>query len=134
MPSFHLSLPVGDLAAAVDFYVDVVGGERGRTGPDWADVNFYGHQLSLHEVPGYVPDRVLCEVDGADVPVRHFGLVLSPGVWRDLVDRLMEAGVDFLLTPRSRFVGQLGEQHTLFIADPSGNAIEFKAFPRGVWT
>jgi extradiol dioxygenase family protein len=68
------------------------------------------------------------------VPVRHFGLVLTPQAWRDLAERLSAAGVAFVLTPRSRFVGELGEQHTLFVADPSGNAIELKAFPRGVWT
>jgi uncharacterized protein len=134
MYAFHLSLPVDDLEAALAFYVDLLGCERGRTGPDWADVNFHGHQLSLHEVHEALLDTRTCEVDGTQVPVRHFGLVLSPDVWRDVVDRLVGAGTTFVLTPRSRFVGQLGEQHTMFVADPAGNAIEFKAFPRGIWT
>lgn len=134
MPAFHLSVPVTDLARARGFYVDVLGCEPGRTGSDWADVNFHGHQLSLHEVADGKPDDRTCEVDGVAVPVRHFGLVLTPEAWRELAEHLSAKGVAFLLTPRSRFVGELGEQHTMFVADPAGNAIEFKAFPRGVWT
>lgn len=134
MTAFHLSLPVRELAPALAFYVDVLGCEPGRAGSDWADVNFHGHQLSLHAHPAGAADDRRCEVDGTAVPLRHFGLVLDPDTWRDLAERLAEAGVAFLLTPRSRFVGEIGEQHTMFVADPSGNAIEFKAFPRGVWT
>lgn len=133
MRAFHLSLPVADLEAAADFYVEVLGGERRRRGPDWADVDLFGHQLSLHLVSGYVPDDTTCEVDATAVPVRHHGVVLDPEAWRALVERLEAAGSDFLLTPRSRFVGQDGEQHTFFLTDPSGNAIEVKAFPAGVW-
>ena len=134
MPAFHLSLPVRDLATAVHFYTEVLGCECGRSGDDWADVNFHGHQLSLHHDVSGAADARTCVVDGTEVPLRHFGLVLTPDVWRDLATRLARENVTFVLTPRSRFVGQLGEQHTMFVADPSGNAIEFKAFPRGVWT
>lgn len=133
MRAFHLSLPVADLSAAADFYAGVLGCERRRTGPDWADLDFFGHQLSLHEVPGYAPDATTCEVDATAVPVRHLGVVLDPAAWRALAARLDDAGVEFLLTPRSRFEGQPGEQHTFFVADPAGNAIEVKAFPEGVW-
>lgn len=133
MRAFHLSLPVADLEAAADFYVDALGCGRRRTGPDWVDLDLFGHQLSLHLVEGYAPDDTTCEVDATAVPVRHHGVVLDPDSWRALADRLEAAGVGFLLTPRSRFVGQDGEQHTFFLTDPSGNAIEVKAFPDGVW-
>ena len=133
MPAFHLSLPVADVAAAADFYVERLGCARRRAGPDWADIDFFGNQLSLHAVDGYVPDERTCTVDGAAVPVRHLGVVLDPDSWRTLADSLEAAGVEFVLTPRSRFVGEDGEQHTFFVADPSGNAIECKAFPQGRW-
>jgi uncharacterized protein len=132
--AFHLSLPVADLTAAADFYADVLGCERRRTGPDWADLDFHGHQLSLHQVDGYVPEPHRSVVDGVEVPARHLGVVLDPAAWRALADDLASRQVDFLLSPRSRFVGQPGEQHTFFLTDPSGNAIEVKAFPDGVWT
>ena len=132
--AFHLSLPVADLEPAVDFYVSTLGCERRRSGDDWVDIDFYGNQLSLHEVPGYRPETGTCIVDGVSVPVRHHGIVLDPKTWRSLAERLSAGGAEFVLTPRSRFVGQLGEQHTFFIADPSGNAMEVKAFPQGVWT
>jgi uncharacterized protein len=132
--AFHLSLPVADLAGAADFYADVLGCARRRTGPDWADLDFHGHQLSLHEVPGYTPEPHRSVVDGTEVPARHLGVVLDPAAWRSLADDLAARGVDFLLTPRSRFVGEPGEQHTFFLTDPSGNAIEVKAFPDGIWT
>ncbi len=133
MPAFHLSLPVADLAAAADFYAERLGCERRRTGVDWADLDFFGHQLSLHEVSGYRPDPQTCLVDGEAVPVRHHGVVLDPAAWEALAERLQAAGEPFVLSPRSRFVGQPGEQHTFFVADPSGNAMEVKAFPQGVW-
>jgi uncharacterized protein len=132
--AFHLSLPVADLGAATDFYVDVLGASRRRAGSDWVDVDFFGHQLSLHEVEGYEPEPHRSMVDGVEVPARHLGVVLEPGEWQELADRLSAAGVPFLLSPRSRFVGQDGEQHTFFVRDPSGNAVECKAFPDGVWT
>ena len=133
MPAFHLSLPVADLDSAAAFYADDLGCERKRTGPDWADLDFFGHQLSLHEVAGYVPDAQTCDVDNVAVPVRHHGVVLDPVQWQATADRLAERGTEFLLSPRSRFVGAEGEQHTFFVRDPSGNAIEVKAFPGGVW-
>lgn len=134
MPAFHLSVPVDDLQAAERFYTTVLGGEQRRSGSGWSDVDLHGHPLSLHAVEGAIRDPRTCEVDGVTVPVRHFGLVLRPDAWRELADRLAAADVQFLMTPRSRFVGQLGEQHTMFVEDPAGNAIEFRAFPRGVWT
>lgn len=133
VPAFHLSLPVSDVEAAADFYVDVLGCGRRRTGSDWADLDFHGHQLSLHHVAGYTPEVHRSEVDGTHVPTRHLGVVLEPFAWRELADRIAAAGVPFLLTPRSRFEGQPGEQHTFFLTDPSGNAVEVKAFPDGVW-
>ena len=133
MDAFHLSLPVADLDVATRWYVDVVGCSPRRTGPGWADVDFFGSQLSLHVVDGYEPDPRTDTVDGVAVPLRHHGVVLDPPRWQALADRLAAAGVEFLVTPRSRFVGEPGEQHTFFVADPSGNAIEFKAFPEGVW-
>ena len=134
MAAFHLSLPVRDLRAALAFYVDVLGCEPGASGPVSADVNFHGHRLSLREDPSAPVDDRMCVIDGVRLPLRHFGVVLTPDAWRAAAQRLAAKGAPFLLTPRSRFVGQLGEQHTMFVADPSGNAIEFKAFPRGVWT
>lgn len=133
MHAFHLSLPVADLDRTVDFYVDALRCTRRRTGPDWADLDLFGHQLSLHLVPGYAPDETTCEVDATAVPVRHHGIVLDPDTWRDLADELERAGAGFLISPRSRFVGEEFEQHTFFLRDPSGNAIEVKAFPDGVW-
>lgn len=134
MRAFHLSLPVADLDAAASFYADVLGCARRRTGPDWADLDFFGNQLSLHEVAGYTPEPHRSVVDGVEVPARHLGVVLDPDAWSALAERIKAAGVDFLLSPRSRFVGQPGEQHTFFVTDPSGNAVECKAFPDGVWT
>jgi uncharacterized protein len=133
VPAFHLSLPVADLEVAAAFYADDLGCARRRTGPDWADLDFFGHQLSLHEVRGYVADEQTCSVDGVAVPVRHHGVVLEPEQWQATADRLVQRGTQFVLTPRSRFVGTEGEQHTFFVSDPSGNAIEVKAFPGGVW-
>lgn len=134
MPAFHLSLPVADLDESVAFYRDLLGCDRRRTGPDWVDLDFFGHQLSLHLVEGYAPPTQQSEVDATAVPTLHHGIVLDPVAWQALADQLESAGVEFLLTPRSRFVGQPGEQHTFFLRDPSGNAIEVKAFPHGVWT
>lgn len=134
MPAFHLSLPVAELEPAARFYIEVLAAERRRTGPDWVDLDLFGHQLSLHLVEGYEPDERTCLVDGTAVPVRHHGVILDPDAWRRAAARVEQQGAAFLLTPRSRFEGQEGEQHTFFVADPSGNAIEVKAFPGGVWT
>ena len=126
-PRFHLAFPVRDLAEARAFYGGVLGCPEGRSAPDWVDFDFHGHQIVAHLAPEEVAARTNL-VDGEAVPVRHFGLILTPEDWRSLVDRLLEQGVAFLIRPVTRFAGQAGEQSTLFITDPSGNVLEFKAF------
>jgi len=125
-PPFHLAFPVRDVASTRAFYADLLGCPVGRSAERWIDFDFFGHQLSAH-VAG---EDVLStnEVDGDAVPVRHFGVVLSMEAWRALAQRLEAAGLPFLIEPRVRFEGQVGEQATLFVRDPSGNALEFKAF------
>lgn len=127
-PRFHLAFPVTDLAATRRFYVDLLGAGVGRTDTRWIDLDFYGHQLSAHLVDDGAAIDPTNAVDGDDVPVRHFGAILDWDAWHALADRLRGAGVDFLVAPRVRFVGEPGEQATMFLRDPSGNAIEFKAF------
>ena len=127
MPPFHLAFPVRDIDSTRAFYVDVLGCRVGRSAERWIDFDFYGHQISAH-VSEELSDASTNAVDGDDVPVRHFGLVLTVEAWRALVARLEEAGVAFLIAPRVRFAGEPGEQHTAFVCDPSGNAIELKAF------
>jgi extradiol dioxygenase family protein len=126
-PRFHLAFPVRDLAEARAFYGDVLGCPEGRSAPDWVDFDFRGHQIVAHLAPEEVAARTNL-VDGEAVPVRHFGLILTPEEWRALADRLTKRGVAFLIKPVTRFAGQPGEQSTLFVTDPSGNALEFKAF------
>ena len=124
---FHLAIPVYDLAAARHFYGDVFGLSEGRSSEQWVDFDFYGHQLVTHLAPGAgVAHRN--EVDGDHVPVPHFGLVLALDEWKALAARLADAGVKFEIAPYVRFEGQPGEQATMFFRDPSGNALEFKAF------
>jgi extradiol dioxygenase family protein len=126
---FHLAFPVDDLDAARRFYTDVLGCRVGRTSERWIDFDFFGHQITAHLVTaddGATPDSA---VDGDRVPVRHFGMILSRPDWDALAARLDALGADFLIQPRIRFRGEPGEQATLFLRDPSGNAIEFKAFP-----
>ena len=129
-PGFHLAIPVDDLAAARRFYGEVLGLSAGRSTDDWADWNFYGHQLVTHVVPGGGDghDRAHNPVDGHDVPVPHFGLILSTEDFHALADRLREAGTEFVIEPYVRFKGEVGEQWTMFLTDPAGNALEFKAF------
>lgn len=124
---FHLAIPVQDVGEARAFYVDVLGCGVGRSSDKWVDLDLFGHQLVCHET-GERRQSAANPVDGHDVPVPHFGVVLTMPVWRELADRLREQGVDFLIEPYVRFEGQPGEQATMFFADPSGNAIEFKAF------
>ena len=114
---FHLAFPVHDIAAARAFYGDILGCPEGRSSPDWVDFNFYGHQIVAHLAPEEVGHRKTSAVDGDNVPVRHFGVVLS-----------MAAGIDFIIEPHIRFKGEVGEQATMFFLDPSGNAMEMKAF------
>lgn len=126
-PPFHLAIRVADLDAARQFYGDLLGCREGRSAPDWVDFDFHGHQLVCHRVdtPADTPARG--SVDGDGVPVPHFGVVLPPGEWRVLMDRLRGAGTRILLGPKTRFAGQPGEQHTVFVADPAGNVLEFKS-------
>ena len=127
MPPFHLAFPVHDLAAARAFYGGLLGCPEGRSSDEWIDFDFHGHQVVAHLVPGAKADRGSNPVDGHDVPVPHFGLVLSMAEWRVLADRLVAAGLDFPIPPTIRFEGEPGEQATMFFRDPSGNALEIKA-------
>ncbi len=125
-PPFHLAFPVRDVESTRAFYAGVLGCPVGRSAERWIDFDFFGHQISAHVAAADALDTN--EVDGDDVPVRHFGVVLSMERWRVLVERLRAAGIEFLLEPRIRFTGEVGEQATCFVRDPSGNALEFKAF------
>ena len=125
---FHLAFPVHDLAAARRFYGELLGCPEGRSADDWVDFNLYGHQIVAHLAPDEVGHRATSQVDGDAVPVRHFGVVLSPEAWQALADRLTAAGTRFVIEPHVRFKGEVGEQATMFFLDPSGNALEFKAF------
>ncbi len=126
-PRFHLAFPVRDLAEARAFYGGLLGCAEGRSSPEWVDFDFHGHQIVAHLAPE-TESVATNPVDGEDVPVRHFGVILDLASWRVLADRLEAAGVDFIIPPQVRFQGQPGEQATLFFLDPSGNALEFKAF------
>ena len=127
MPPFHLAFPVHDLTAARAFYGDLLGCGEGRSSESWVDFDFFGHQIVAHLSPEDCAAVQTSGVDGKAVPVRHFGLVLDMPTWKALADRL-SGKVDFLIDPYVRFVGTPGEQATMFFADPSGNAIELKAF------
>lgn len=127
LPPFHLAFPVDDLAAARRFYGELLGCAEGRSSDQWIDFDFHGHQIVAH-LSGEAGDRAGNEVDGEHVPVPHFGLVLGMDEWRALADRLREAGTDFVIEPTVRFKGKPGEQATMFLRDPAGNALEFKAF------
>ncbi len=126
-PLFHLAFPVDDLAAARAFYGGLLGCPEGRSSDQWIDFELRGHQIVAHLAPDAVRARATNPVDGDDVPVPHFGLVLAMDDWRALADRLETAGVDFVIPPTVRFAGQAGEQATMFFLDPAGNALEFKA-------
>ena len=125
---FHLAFPVHDLAAARAFYGGTMGCAEGRSSADWVDFDFFGHQIVAHLAPGQAGDRANTKVDGQGVPVPHFGVVLAMDDWRALAARLRAAGVEFALEPTVRFAGEPGEQATMFFRDPSGNALEIKAF------
>ncbi|HMO43889.1 MAG TPA: VOC family protein, partial [Phenylobacterium sp.] len=125
-PRFHLAFPVHDLAQARSFYGGLLGCAEGRSSPDWVDFDFFGHQIVAHLSPEEAGHRRTSAVDGEDVPVRHFGVILDLDAWKALADRLTAAGVKFIIAPQIRFQGQPGEQATLFFLDPSGNALEFK--------
>jgi hypothetical protein len=125
---FHLAFPVTSLDEARDFYGGLLGCPEGRSSPDWIDFNLYGHQIVAHLSPGEAGHRNTSEVDGDNVPVRHFGVVLSMPEWDALAAKLRAAGIKFIIEPHIRFKGQVGEQATMFFLDPCGNALEFKAF------
>jgi extradiol dioxygenase family protein len=127
-PRFHLAFPVTDLEATRRFYADVLGARVGRTDARWIDFDFWDHQISAHLVDAEPDADATNAVDGDRVPVRHFGIILPWDEWQALGARLRSAGVPFLVEPRVRFAGQVGEQGTLFVTDPSGNALEFKSF------
>ncbi|MEO0463031.1 MAG: VOC family protein [Pseudomonadota bacterium] len=126
LPPFHLAFPVNDLAAARQFYGGVLGCAEGRSSDHWIDFNLHGHQIVAH-LSDEAGDRASNAVDGESVPVPHFGLVLGMEEWRALATRLEAAGTDFVIAPTVRFAGQPGEQATMFLRDPAGNALEFKA-------
>lgn len=127
MPSFHLAIPVDDIGRARGFYGGVLGLPEGRSAPAWVDWNFYGHQLVTHLAPART-DAGHNQVDGHEVPVPHFGLLLSTADFHDLAGRLRAARVPFVIEPYLRFAGEPGEQWTMFLRDPAGNALEFKSF------
>lgn len=128
-PRFHLAIPVHDLEAARAFYGECLGCPEGRSDVDWIDFDLAGHQLVVHRVAAVTPSkRDHNAVDGHAVPVPHFGLVLDPAAFHTMADRLRAAAVPFEIEPYVRFEGQPGEQWTMFVYDPSGNALEFKAF------
>ena len=127
LPPFHLAFPVDDLAAARRFYGEVLGCPEGRSADHWVDFDLHGHQIVAHLAPGAAPRRASNPVDGEDVPVPHFGVVLAMEEWKALAERLRNAGVEFVIEPSIRFEGQPGEQATMFLLDPAGNALEFKA-------
>lgn len=125
---FHLAIAVDDLKAAEAFYGDLLGCPRGRRSDEWIDFDFFGHQLVTHLAPSECAAAATNGVDGHQVPVRHFGIVMAPKDWETLADKLARAGADFLIEPNTRFKGEPGEQGTFFIRDPAGNALEFKCF------
>ncbi len=125
---FHIAFPVDDLAKARAFYGDLLGCPEGRSSVGWADFDLFGHQIVAHLAPAGARGRHSNPVDGHDVPVPHFGVVLTLPDWQSLADRLTAAGVDFVIAPHIRFKGEVGEQATMFFLDPAGNALEFKAF------
>ena len=127
LPPFHLAFPVDDLAAARRFYGEVLGCPEGRSAEQWVDFDLYGHQIVAHLAPEAVRARTTNPVDGEEVPVPHFGLVLPIPEWKQLAEKLEAAGTKFVIEPAIRFEGQPGEQATMFLLDPAGNALEFKA-------
>ncbi|MGF1466248.1 MAG: VOC family protein [Sandaracinaceae bacterium] len=146
-PPFHIAVPVDSLEGAERFYSGLLGCRIGRRDARWIDFDFFGHQLTVHKVdrPGAAPEEDgggtrataqglsarpenVNEVDGDPIPASHFGVVLTWKAWRDLVEHFQREHVSFLLEPRLRFSGSLGQQHTFFLKDPAGNALEFKAF------
>ena len=127
-PRFHLAFPVNDLAKARSFYTGLLGCPEGRSCDDWVDFDFFGHQIVAHLSPDDAGHKAHNLVDGEEVPVRHFGAILGMDEWRALAARLKDSDARFIIAPDIRFEAELGEQATFFVLDPSGNALEFKAF------
>jgi len=125
---FHLAIPVHDIELCRAFYGGILELEEGRSDAHWVDYNFYGHQLVIHLKEELAMEQVHNPVDGKTVPVPHFGVVLNMQQFDELADKVKDAGVPFIIEPYLRFEGQVGEQATMFFKDPSGNALEFKAF------
>ncbi|MFM9966918.1 MAG: VOC family protein [Burkholderiales bacterium] len=125
---FHLAFPVRDLAEARNFYGQLLECPEGRSSNEWVDFDLHGHQIVAHLAPGECHPVSTSPVDGDAVPVRHFGVVLTMPQWEHLAQRLTKAGTNFVIEPHVRFKGEVGEQATMFFHDPSGNALEFKAF------
>ena len=128
---FHIAFPVDDLEIARHFYGTVLGCAEGRSAERWIDFSLFGHQIVAHLQPSSKAKNAALPsnpVDGHDVPIPHFGVVLSAGDWAQLAERVQRAGVQFVIEPYTRFAGEAGEQSTMFFLDPSGNALEFKAF------
>lgn len=125
---FHLAFPVADIEATRAFYTDVLGCAVGRQAERWIDFDFFGHQISAHVAPDELADAARNEVDGKSVPVRHFGAILEWDAWEALAQRLAAGGAQWIIEPYVRFAGLTGEQGTMFVRDPSGNCLEFKAF------
>ncbi len=128
MPPFHLAFPVRDIEEARQFYVGLLGCGEGRSSPEWVDFDFYGHQIVAHLAPDECGHKQTSSVDDHQVPVRHFGAVLSIPQWEAMAEKLKAVGTSFVIEPYVRFKGEVGEQATMFFMDPSGNALEFKAF------
>jgi extradiol dioxygenase family protein len=127
-PRFHLAFPVHDLHGARAFYGGVLGCPEGRSSDEWVDFDFFGHQIVAHLTPSLTPWEGRNEVDGEEVPVRHFGVIVTPAKFKEIAEKLRISGARFLIEPQTRFHGLPGEQLTMFVTDPSGNALEFKAF------
>lgn len=125
---FHLAFPVHDLDVAREFYGGVLECEEGRSSECWIDFSLYGHQIVTHLSPEYARQSVTNGVDADAVPIPHFGIVLPMDEWKALADKLSSKGVEFVIEPKIRFAGEIGEQGTMFFLDPSGNALEFKGF------
>ena len=125
---FHLAFPINDIEETKSFYKKHFNCEIGREDKKWVDFDFYGHQLSAHLRPEELQNTKKNSVDGKDVPVRHFGVILEWDTWHQLSSNLIENNIDFIIDPYIRFKGEVGEQATMFFLDPSGNALEFKSF------
>ncbi len=126
---FHIAIPVQNLEKCRSFYRDTLQCEEGRSDTHWVDFNFFGHQLVIHQKENFIPTKAITNpVDGHDVPVPHFGVVLSWEDWHKLAERLESVNTKFVIEPTIRFKGKVGEQATMFFKDPENNALEFKAF------